>query len=80
MKLAHDVVGLKTNRYVIYVWDPEREFWQVWHERATGRSGALDLDQPELKWNSKGRFKITLKENEVRDLGTIEIPADAISG
>jgi hypothetical protein len=54
--------------------------FQVWHERATGRSGALDLDQPELKWNSKGRFKITLKENEVRDLGTIEIPADAISG
>ncbi|MGB0655022.1 MAG: hypothetical protein ACPGMQ_06285 [Pirellulales bacterium] len=54
--------------------------FQVWHERATGRSGALDLDQPELKWNSKGRFKITLKENEVRDLGTLEIPADAISG
>ncbi len=54
--------------------------FQVWHERATGRSGALELDQPELKWNSKGRFKITLKENEVRDLGTLEIPADAISG
>ena len=54
--------------------------FQVWHERATGRSGALDLDQPDLKWNSKGRFKITLKENEVRDLGTLEIPADAISG
>ena len=54
--------------------------FQVWHERATGRGGALDLDQPELQWNSKGRFKITLKENETRDLGTLEIPADAISG
>ncbi len=54
--------------------------FQVWHERATGRGGALDLDQPELQWNSKGRFKITLKENETRDLGTLEIPATAISG
>ena len=54
--------------------------FQVWHERATGRGGALDLDQPELQWNSKGRFKITLKENETRDLGTLEIPANAISG
>ena len=47
---------------------------------ATGRSGALNLDQPKLQWNSKGRFKITLKENEERDLGTLEIPADAIRG
>jgi hypothetical protein len=54
--------------------------FQVWHERSTGRSGALSLEQPELKWNSKGRFKITLQENEVRDLGTLEVPADAISG
>jgi len=54
--------------------------FQVWHERSTGRSGALSLDQPELKWNAKGRFKITLKENEVRDLGALEVPADAISG
>jgi len=54
--------------------------FQVWHERSTGRSGALSLDQPKLQWNSKGRFKITLKENEDRDLGTLEIPADSISG
>ena len=53
--------------------------FQVWHERATGRGGALDHDQPELQWKSKGRFKITLK-NETRDLRTLEIPANAISG
>jgi len=54
--------------------------FQVWHERATGRSGAVSLEQPNLKWNAKGRFKIELKEDEVRDLGTLEVPADAISG
>ena len=54
--------------------------FQVWHERSTGRSGAISLDQPELKWNAKGRFKIELQENEVRDLGTLEVPADAIRG
>jgi hypothetical protein len=54
--------------------------FQVWHERSTGRSGAISLDQPELKWNAKGRFKIQLEEDEVRDLGTLEVPADAISG
>ncbi len=54
--------------------------FQVWHERSTGRSGAISLDQPELKWNAKGRFKIQLEENEVRDLGTLEVPADAIRG
>ena len=54
--------------------------FQVWHERSTGRSGAISLDQPELKWSAKGRFKIQLEEDEVRDLGTLEVPADAISG
>jgi len=54
--------------------------FQVWHERSTGRSGALSLDQPELKWNAKGRFKLTLTEGEVRDLGTLEVPTDAIGG
>ena len=54
--------------------------FQVWHERSTGRSGALSLDQPKLKWSAKGRFKITLEENEVYDLGALEVPADAISG
>jgi len=54
--------------------------FQVWHERSTGRSGAVSLEQPDLKWNAKGRFKIELKADEVRDLGTLEVPADAIKG
>ena len=59
--------------------DEPLEF-QVWHERATGRSGAVSLDQPELKWNAKGRFKLTLEEDEVKDLGTLEVPSEAIRG
>jgi hypothetical protein len=31
-----------------------------------------------LKWSSKGRFTITLEEGEVRDLGTLEVPAGAL--
>lgn len=54
--------------------------FQVWHERSTGRSGAVSLEQPDLKWNAKGRFKIELNADEVRDLGTLEVPADAIKG
>jgi hypothetical protein len=54
--------------------------FQVWHERSTGRSGAVSLERPELKWNAKGRFRIELKENEVKDLGVLEVSADAIRG
>ncbi|MEO1993166.1 MAG: hypothetical protein ABGW78_14600 [Pirellulales bacterium] len=52
--------------------------FQVWHERSAGPNGALALDQPELKWSSKGRFKLTLQENEVRDLGTLVVPSSAL--
>jgi hypothetical protein len=52
--------------------------FQVWHERSTGANGALGLAKPELKWTPKGRFQIKLEENEVKDLGTIEVPASAI--
>lgn len=52
--------------------------FQVWHERSSGPNGALALDQPELKWSSKGRFKLTLQEDEVRDLGTLVVPASAL--
>ena len=52
--------------------------FQVWHERSTGANGALGLAKPELKWTPKGRFQIMLEENEVKDLGTIEVPASAI--
>ena len=51
---------------------------QVWHERATGPNGALGLDKPELKWTPKGRFQIKIEADEVKDVGTLEVPASAI--
>jgi hypothetical protein len=51
---------------------------QVWHERSTGPSGALGLDRPDLKWTPKGRFQVRLEPDEVKDLGTLEIPASAL--
>ncbi len=51
---------------------------QVWHERSTGPNGAVGLDKPELKWKPKGRFQIKLEQDEVKDLGTLEVPASAI--
>ena len=52
--------------------------FQVWHERSSGPNGALGLDKPELKWTPKGRFQIRLEADEVKDLGTIEVPGSAI--
>jgi len=52
--------------------------FQVWHARATGSGGGLVLDRSDLKWSPKGRFTITLQADEVKDLGTIEVPAGAI--
>ena len=49
----------------------EKLEFQVWHESGTGPGGALVLDTPEakeLKWNKKGRFGVTLAEDEVREL------------
>ena len=54
--------------------------FQVWHERSTGANGALGVARPDLKWTPKGRFQVTLQENEVKDLGTLEVPAEAIKG
>lgn len=54
--------------------------FQVWHERSTGPSGALGLAKPELKWTPKGRFQIRLEQDEVKDLGTLEVPAAALGG
>jgi hypothetical protein len=54
--------------------------FQVWHERSTGPSGAVGLDQPALKWNPRGRFEVRLEEGETRDLGALEVPAGAIGG
>lgn len=49
--------------------------FQVWHARA---AGGLVLDRSDLKWSPKGRFTITLQADEVKDLGTVEVPAGAI--
>jgi hypothetical protein len=54
--------------------------FQVWHERSTGPSGAVSVERPDLKWNPKGRFQVSLEPDEVRDLGTLEVPAAAIGG
>lgn len=52
--------------------------FQVWHERSTGPNGALGIDKPELKWTPKGRFQITLQPDEVKDLGELVVPANAL--
>jgi hypothetical protein len=52
--------------------------FQVWHARATGSGGGIVLERPDLKWNPKGRFVVTLQADETKDLGTIEVPAGAL--
>ncbi len=52
--------------------------FQVWHERSSGPSGAVGLSKPELKWTPKGRFQIRLDPDDVKDLGTLEVPAGAL--
>ena len=52
--------------------------FQVWHERSGGPNGALGLEKPDLKWTPKGRFQVTLEPDEVKDIGTIDVPAGAI--
>lgn len=49
---------------------------QVWHERAAGTGGALVLPKKELKWTSKGRFKVKLEPDQTLDLA-LEVPATA---
>ena len=55
---------------------------QVWHEHASGGKGALFVDDDaakELDWDEKGRFKIKLEPDEVRELN-ITVPASAFGG
>lgn len=53
---------------------------QVWHESAPGGGVVVDGDvAKELKWSSKGRFKIKLEENETREI-EIQVPASALAG
>ena len=54
--------------------------FQVWHERSGGPNGALGLEKPDLKWTPKGRFQVKLESDEVKDLGTLEVPAGAVGG
>ncbi len=55
---------------------------QIWHESATGAQGALVITTDaakELKWSNKGRIKIKLEEDEVREIN-IAAPASAFRG
>jgi len=52
--------------------------FQVWHERASGANGALGLDNAALKWTPKGRFQVRLEPDETKDLGTLEVPVNAL--
>ena len=49
---------------------------QVWHERGGGAGGGLSLDNKELKWTSKGRFKIKLEPDQTLTLA-LKVPAAA---
>jgi hypothetical protein len=55
---------------------------QVWHESATNAQGLLVVetdDAKDLKWSKKGRIKIKLEENQVREIN-IAVPASAFRG
>ena len=55
---------------------------QVWHEHAAGGKGALFVNTPqgkELNWSDKGRFIVTLEEDETRELPVV-VPASAFGG
>jgi hypothetical protein len=51
--------------------------FQAWHARATG---GLELSVPELKWDAKGRFRVTLEPDTPKDLGKLEVPAAVLAG
>lgn len=56
--------------------------FQVWHESAVGPGKSLVLTTPEakeLKWSNKGRFKVKLGEDEVKELN-LTVPAAAFGG
>ncbi len=48
--------------------------FQVWQENA----GDLVLDQPDLKWDNKGRFHLSLHNGEQRDLKDLKVSAAAL--
>ena len=52
---------------------------QVWHEASTSGNGAVQADRADLKWQSNGRFTVTLQPDEVFDLNEIKVPAAALA-
>lgn len=50
---------------------------QVWHERGGGPGGGLVLARKDLKWTTKGRFKVQLEPDKTLDLA-LEVPAAAL--
>jgi len=55
---------------------------QVWHEHASSPRGELFIDSPEakeLKWDKKGRFTVTLDENQTLELN-ITVPPTSFRG
>jgi hypothetical protein len=51
--------------------------FQAWHAKARG---GLALKVPELKWDAKGRFRVTLEPDAPKDIGKLEVPAAALAG
>jgi hypothetical protein len=50
---------------------------QAWHERGSGPGGALVLQNKELKWTPKGRFKVKLEPDQTLDLA-LQVPPTAL--
>jgi hypothetical protein len=51
--------------------------FQAWHAKARG---GLAINVPELKWDAKGRFRVTFEPDAPKDLGKLEVPASALAG
>ena len=56
--------------------------FQVWHEYAVGSSRGLFVESApkDLKWSKRGRFKLTLQEDETKELPPLEVTAKAFRG
>ncbi|MEX0978558.1 MAG: histidine kinase dimerization/phospho-acceptor domain-containing protein, partial [Pirellulales bacterium] len=50
---------------------------QVWHERGSGPGGAVSLPRKDLKWTTKGRFKVKLEPDQTLDLA-FDVPPTAL--
>lgn len=56
----------------------EKLEFQVWHESAAGAKQVLVVDTDparELDWDNKGRFTLTLEENETREIEIVVPPS-----